>query len=712
MICTFAIVFMIPHSARSAPAQVPGSAKSQPTTYVATPTASPAARAARPEVLDLEPAVAQAELIVAARLVDVTDTKIVHGGRNEQVTQQFRFEPVRILKGIYARDSLLMTGQDLGIYRFAEGSDQLARGQLLLILLGRQGQNYYNCNGAPTLNQSIPRLASKDDSLLSSVDVLIGMTRKADRNARVALLRDGLKTAKGRDAAPLLLALGRRAFPASQAQGIVAAIAPHLVGDFPALREVAAKTLGDVLDASTADQHAMRAEAARAISASLKTSGPEVSARVAAIDALGSSGSAARADEATIAWLKEDRPSPTLAETAARLRALGKIGAEESKAEVARAYEALPLDATVEMHNAAGRSLATIDPQATAKLVPSRLAAKEKAGLAVAPEIAVLGQLPSDLAVPGLLSALARPLDQTERYALAQACVRVADPRLIPALATMLDPRYYQVRMMAMDALVKIDTDESAAVVWPHLDEEADLSRKLRLVAFVGRHGYRDGYAYAIEHLSQATLREEAVDALAALGERKALPELMKIWETSNDLAWNASAIRALARLGQKEIAPKLLEIARAAGDPLASSALIALGDLGTTEALPIVAEALSSRSDVLVIAATRAAAKLAVPADAKDCGVVREKLAMLLSDANASIPVRQSAMEAMIALDDPRLPKALAAVVRDANLEGQTLLIAAETHLAKPRSPRNEAESKQKEEAKVPPEPKDAVPK
>src|SRR5205085_6349039 len=96
----------------------------------------------RPDVLDLEPSVAQAELILAVRLVDVTDTKIVHGGRNVQVTQQYRFEPVRVLKGIFARDELLMTGQDLGVYRFAEGPDRLERGQLMLVLLGRQGQNY------------------------------------------------------------------------------------------------------------------------------------------------------------------------------------------------------------------------------------------------------------------------------------------------------------------------------------------------------------------------------------------------------------------------------------------------------------------------------------------------------------------------------------------------------------------------------------------
>lgn len=105
-------------------------------------------RGDKQEILDLEPAVAQAELILAVRLVDVTETKIVQGGRNVQITEQYRFELVRVLKGIFARESLLLTGQDLGIYRFAESSDRLTRGQLMLVLLGRQGQNYFNCNGA------------------------------------------------------------------------------------------------------------------------------------------------------------------------------------------------------------------------------------------------------------------------------------------------------------------------------------------------------------------------------------------------------------------------------------------------------------------------------------------------------------------------------------------------------------------------------------
>jgi hypothetical protein len=167
--------------------------------------------ASRPDVLDLESSLQRADLVVAAKLVEVTESRVVQGGRNVQVTQQHRFEPVRIIKGIFARDALLMTGNDLGVYQFAAAGERLQPGQILLILLARQGQNFMNCNPAATLGQSIPRLTGLDDPLLSAVDVLIAAARQRDRKARVQTLLDGLMKAKGREAGPLLLALERRA---------------------------------------------------------------------------------------------------------------------------------------------------------------------------------------------------------------------------------------------------------------------------------------------------------------------------------------------------------------------------------------------------------------------------------------------------------------------------------------------------------------------
>jgi HEAT repeat protein len=642
----------------------------------------------RPDVLDLEPAVTQAELILTVRLTEVTETKIVHGGRNVEVTQQYRFEPVQVLKGIFARGELLMTGQDLGIYRFAEGPDRLVRGQLMLVLLARQGQNYVNCNGAPTLSQSIPRLESKADPLLSAVEVLIGMTRRRERTERVALLRDGLKRARGRDAVPLLLALGRRALLAARDPGMAEAILPHLKTTSPTRREVAARTLAALLDSIPGPKAArgtpaadlpapgrLQAEAARALMASLTDSGTDVAARVAVIDALGSTGLAAigRTPEA-MAWLNAEPSPSTFAEATARLRALGRIAATGRKDEAVRSYEALLLDAPAEIQEVAGRTLGRLDPARAAERISSRLERKGKAGLGIALEVTLLGELPREIAAPALLKAWNPSLGPQERLAFAAACVRVADSRLVPAVSTLLDPRQWQIRSYAMEALRKIDTDEAASALWPHLDEEVDLSRKLRLIAFLGRHGFREGYAQALEQLSQAALLEEAVAAIAAIGEPRAIPELRRIWETSNDLSWNAAAIRALARLGQADIAPRLLEIARTSGDPLAASALIGLGDLGTAEALPIVREALNSRRDEIVIAAARAATRLLARPALKD-DAIRDRIAALLADADASATVRQAALEALVALNDPRLAPTLALLDRDTNLEGTPLL-------------------------------------
>ncbi len=103
-LASFFLFLSVPwHSAAQGVNRVPSkdSSTNNPLPFPATPV--PAVN--RPDVLDLELAVTQAELIsMAVRLVDVTETKIVHGGRDVQVrpsnTGSSRF---RILKGIFAR---------------------------------------------------------------------------------------------------------------------------------------------------------------------------------------------------------------------------------------------------------------------------------------------------------------------------------------------------------------------------------------------------------------------------------------------------------------------------------------------------------------------------------------------------------------------------------------------------------------------------------
>ncbi len=666
--------------------------------------------ASRPDVLDLELSLQRADLVVAAKLVKVTESKVVQGGRNVQVTQQYRFEPVRIIKGIFARDALLMTGADLGVYQFAAAGDRLHPGQTLLILLARQGEHFMNCNPAATLEQSIPRLTGADDALLSAVDVLIAASRQRDRKARVQTLLEGLAKAKGREAGPLLLALNRRAVIVARntslhkdadkkenRESVVGhVILPFLKSDSASLRELAAYTIGAVLEATprraapkgqvpaASSPALLQFEAARAIDAALATTGPDIASRVAMIEARGLTGGeeTGLSDDQREQLRKSPLPrSPSIAEAAARYRAVALNPAPWRKEEVVNQYQALLLDAPGGFQTAVGRALVALDPPKAAELILHRLARKEDAGLDVSTEIDLIAGLPAATAAPALLKAWGRTLNVAERFTFAQACLRAPDPRLVPALGALLDPRQWNIRMLAVDALRKIDTDEAASVLRMHLDEETDPVRKLRLIAYLARHDIHDGDTAALESLADANLREEAINAVVAAGGPKVVAELQRIWQTSNDSISNAAAFRALARLGQQDIAPKLLEIARTAGDPLAPPALLALADLGTAEALPIVAEALNSRRDTVVLNAARAAVTL-LRKPALNDDKVRDRLASLLADADASFDVRNAALDALVSLDDPRLLAALNAAARDVNLEGTPLLVKIEAAL------------------------------
>jgi HEAT repeat protein len=633
-------------------------------------------------MLDLEAAVAQAELILVVRLVDMTEAKIVHGGKMEVVTQQFRFEPAQTLKGIFARDALLLTGQDLGISQFAAGADTLATGQLLLLLLGRRGPGYFNCNSAETLDQSIPRLQGRDDPLIGAVRALISVTHERDRALKVRTLIPALVAAKDRDAVPLLMALRRRALLASQIHDSSTAVTRFASDPNPAVREAAARALGEMLEYDYLKNRDLREGAVKSIVGALDSGGKDLAARLAGIDALGAAGEFARSSDDARSWLSVERPATTYAEVEARLRAIGRAGRAEQRAAVRDYYDRLPFDAPTSVQETVARTLTRLDANDAASLISERLTEKSDAGLGVATEVSALGYLPRELAAPALLAAFERCASQSEQLQFALASIRVADERLVPALGALLDPRYPDVRWQATEALTKIDTDEAASVLWPQLSQETDLHRKLQLAGFLGRHGFRGGYAYAIEHMSSPELLDTAVEALAAIHEPKSIPELKKIWETSNDLSWNAAAIRALGRMGQTELTPRLLQLASDPQSHLGSAALLALADLGEEKALPLVLNMLSSRSDSHVIAAAKAARKLLDDPQIRD-EAVRDRLASLLTDAAATQPVREAALETLIALDDPRQDSALGVAVRDGQIEGSELLRRIEARLA-----------------------------
>jgi HEAT repeat protein len=384
------------------------------------------------------------------------------------------------------------------------------------------------------------------------------------------------------------------------------------------------------------------------------------------------------------AQLQLDPPN-TFAEQGAQLHTTGDLKVPGQSGAVLALLKQVPLDAPPEIQYGAEWAAARLDPSEGVKEVTLRIQSKYDAGLPVVTEISLLGELPPAEAVPVLLDVAKLTLNHDERQAFASACKKVADVRLVAALAAMLIPTQQDIWWYAVDALIRIDTDDAARALQPHLPQETNLQRKIEIAGFLGRHGIRDGYPYAIEHMSEPYLREEAISALAAIREPRALGELRKILETSNDVAWNSAAVRALGALGASDLAPRFLEMAQDTANPLGPSALIALGDLHVAKAMDIARTGFASRNPERLAASAVAAGKLlALPGVSADD--VRDRLAAVLGDRGASQPARLAALNSLLALNDRRLDGALALAVRDAALESSELLNRIEEQLCKRR--------------------------
>jgi len=632
--------------------------------------------------LDLEPALAEASLVLVARVVGVSETKIAVGGKGERSLLQFEFEPVLPLKGVFSRESLSLTSDDLGIRGFSD-SAAIEPGQFRLLMLGRSSEGYSIQRPSRSLEQAVPPLRGRDDGLIETVKVLLAVNATPERPRKVVLLLDGLKTQKGPPATPLLAALERRSMLTAQTSGAIELLAPHLSDPSPAVREQAAKTLYSVIEADYLDQPMLREGAVSALAASLERADLPYAPRVAAFEALGIAGPRALDNKSARALLTLEPPA-TFVEQGSRLRALGELKIPGQQGTVLALFKQVPWDAPPEMEYGLQWALTRLDPSQGVREVTLRLRNKSESGLSVVTELSLLGHLPPTDAVPALLDASKLPLDRAERSAFVWACNEVAEApladehrsalQLVAPLARMLAPSDRDIRSTAVEALTKIDSDEAAKALQPHLRDETDLLRKLQIAEFLGRHGIRDGYPYAIEHMSEPYLREQAISALAAIREPRAVSELRKILQTSNDVAWNSAAVRGLGALGAVDLAPQFLEMARNARSPLAPSALIALGDLHEVKAIEIARAGFASRNTQMLTASARAAGKLvALPGVRADD--VRDQLASLLADSSAPEEARAAALDSLAGLNDPRLDAALAQAVRDAGLEGTDLL-------------------------------------
>ena len=624
--------------------------------------------------LELEEAAANAELILVVRVEEVSEIRIVSGGKGESATQQFRLKPLRVVKGVFARPELILGSADLG-YRFGGQMRNLKAGQTRLLFLGRSDVGYRNVNERDnSLDHALPPLADENDPLLQGVTALLALHAEPDRFRRIALLTAALAKNSGPAAVPLLAAIPPRSLLAAQRADIAPAILRHLADPSPAVRITAASALRAVLAADYLPHDALRDAAGTALATALADGGRSLPARAALIETAGELD--AVRDPALLAQLDFEKPVRSLAERFAQIEAVGKLRLPAFRDKLLALAQSLPLDAAY--HDPTESALGRVDAAAGAAEIARRADAKIAAGFDCGSELAAAATLPDADAAALLVRLAALPLNSGERYVLAsragEVCARTPDERLVAPLAGWLDPDEPDLRNAAVEALLAIGSPAAARALQPRIAQERNLLTKLRIAELLGKHGMRDGYPYAIEHVSEPSLTDQAVAALVAMRDPRTLAEAKKILETSNDTTWNHAAIRILGALGAKELAPKFTALLADWKNPLAPAALIALADLGDPGVLPKINEALAARSETLVIAAAAAARRLLAHPEIQ-ADATRDQLAALLADASASEQTRRAALDTLLALKDPRLDRALLSTVGDASLERTDLL-------------------------------------
>src|SRR5437660_785205 len=110
----------------------------------------------------LEPGVSQAHLVMVARVASISQVTVVEGAKTDVALREYRFQPIRRLKGIFQRDQLSMTAADLGCPpEDPTLACPLKEGEFRLLILAQQQGRFLGCvsaaPGASTFGERVPQ---------------------------------------------------------------------------------------------------------------------------------------------------------------------------------------------------------------------------------------------------------------------------------------------------------------------------------------------------------------------------------------------------------------------------------------------------------------------------------------------------------------------------------------------------------------------------
>jgi len=564
---------------------------------------------------NLEPGVGQAHLVMVARVASISQLTVVEGAKTDVSLREYRFQPVRVLKGIFPRDQLSMTAADLGCRENDPASTpNLREGEYrLLILVQPRGVRSMGCvsasQGATTFAERVPLLSGPDDPLVSVAETLIRVADSRSRKERAALLVKRLNEIDGLAAVPLLSSLRLRADWAATEPTAYAALALRAQSPQPQVRAAVYELLRDMLAHHVVPGDPKQlAAVAQALRALLESDEPITRMRVHGIEALGHllalTGELDWPRELLIAQLDT---AATYAERTAAVASLAQIAQPQATTAVLEALAALPLDEGLAREQVFAKGAIRLDPSGAARALQTRLERSIAARQLLEGEIASLGQLGSIESVPLLLSAAKLNLPNSDRYQLARALGMLGDDRAVPVLIDWMRGVDYGLREVALGALETIDSPLAAREARPLLKTEANLQFKLRLARLLARHKIDDGYALAIEHLADAEHTATATLVLVALGDPRTSTDLSRLLAERPDRSWYAAVLSGLAAIGDPAARDPLLDILNDDRNPMAADAAQTAGLAGDVGLLLPLGNLARSRNRQIALASLTA---------------------------------------------------------------------------------------------------------
>jgi len=665
----------------------------------------------------LEPGVGQAHLVMVVRVASISKLTVVEGAKTDVALREYRFQPIRRLKGIFQRDQLSMTAADLGCP--AEDGAlacPLKEGEFRLLILAQQQGRSYGCVSAPgatTFGERVPLLAGPDDPLVGVVETLIQVADSRSRRERATLLVKRLEGVKGVPAVPLLSSLRLRADWAAADERALPSLTRLARDPSIAVRGGALEVLREMLASRIVPDDPKQLDGvADALRAVLESDEPITHVRLAALEALGH----LLALKADIAWSRELlmsqlKDARTHTERAAAATALSRIAHPQSVVAVLDALARLPLDEPPVRESVYARAAFRLDGPGAERILLARLERSIRARQSLEAEIETLGRIRSKACLPLLLAAATQStLAPVDRHRTAWALGRLGDDRAVPVLTGWLRGDDYQLKEFALAGLETLDSKLAAREARPLLKSEAHLPFKLRIARLLARHELADGYALATEHLADISHTAEATLVLAALDDARTSKDLSAIVAARPDRRWHAAALSGLAATGDAAARRQLLAILADDRNPLAADAAEAAGLAGDAELLLPLSKLVQSRNKQIAMASLVAVRRFhtgvrtlprglaAIDQDdmdlrrpgaevpAKTRAAIASAVATLVVDAYVEADVRLEAFAVARLLRGEHYAKLLADLADEAELEGTPLLAAVEVEMRRQR--------------------------